>query len=125
MSKGHIPGGGAASKNVVRPGYNTGKPKERVIPAGVYQYGQALGNHVTGVEGGGGDLGYHGINPMSGKAGFPSELGNARAVSCGQGPGGGRTIHRAGSQGQQGAPVSGNPAPVSGKQDLTGLGWKR
>ena len=125
MSKdGHIPGGGIASNKVVHTGYKTGAARERIVPAGVYQYGQAVGNHVTGAEGGGGDLGYHGINPFSGKAGYPSRLGNEVAATTQCGPGGSRNVYKSGQQQQTGPSAPGNPTPVS-KEPLVGLGWKR
>ena len=108
MSKGHKAAGGIASKNVTHKPVRTGTPKQRIVPSGVAQIGQRQGNHVTEQ----GATGYGGINPMSGKAGFPSELGNTVAASTQCGPGGSRNIYARGTQGVQGAPAPGSPMPA-------------
>ena len=95
---------GIQSKNHVRVGNRTGGQRERIRHAGVAQYGQAQGNHVTGAEGGGGDLGYHGVKAHTGMPGYTSELGNKVALNVGGGgPGRGRTIYKTGSQCQTGS----------------------
>jgi hypothetical protein len=81
-------------KNVVRKPVRQGAPRERIRHAGVAQYGQAVGDHVTEQ----GATGYRGINPYTGKQGTLSELGNAVAERTVCGVGGSRTIHKSGSQ---------------------------
>jgi len=106
----HKPGGGIRSRVNVSVGNKTGAPRERIRHAGVAQYGQAQGSHVTGAEGGGGDTNYHGVKDHTGKPGTPSELGNKVALNIGGGgPGTGRTIYASGSQCRTGAADPGNP----------------
>ena len=106
----HRPGGGIKSRVNVRVGNKTGAPRERIRHAGVAQYGQAQGSHVTGTEGGGGDTNYHGVKAHTGKPGLQSELGNKVALNVGGGgPGTGRTIYASGSQCRTGAADPGNP----------------
>jgi len=47
MSKGHKPGGGIRSRVNVSVGNKTGAPRERIRHAGVAQYGQAQGDHIS------------------------------------------------------------------------------
>jgi hypothetical protein len=95
---------GIQSKNKREVGNRTGAPRERIRHAGVAQYGQAQGSHVTGAEGGGGDLNYHGVKAHTNMPGYPSELGNKVALNVGGGgPGTGRTIYKTGSQCQTGS----------------------
>jgi len=96
-------------------GNRTGKQRERIRHAGVAQYGQAQGNHVTGAEGGGGDLGYHGVKAHTNMPGYTSELGNKVALNVGGGgPGTGRKVYATGSQCQTG---SGGSAPSRAPRD--------
>jgi hypothetical protein len=106
-AQGHRPGGGIASNKNVAPGYRHGQPKKRTIPAGVAQLGQRQGNHFTR----GGPSGYGGV-PVFGGQGYPSELGNKRAVETPCGVGGGRTIYKTGTQGMTGTPDRGQPPSV-------------
>jgi hypothetical protein len=109
MSKGHRPGGGIKSRVNVEPGYRHGQQKKRAMPAGVAQLGQRQGNHFT--DGRRSD--YEGVPVFSGQ-GYPSELGNKRAVETPCGVGGGRTIYKTGTQQTYGAVERGNP-PAAGE----------
>jgi hypothetical protein len=121
MSKGHKPGGGIKSRQKVSVAQRLGQPRERIRPTGVAQYGQAQGSHVTGAEGGGGDLNYHGVKAHTGKPGLQSREGNMVAATTVCGPGGSRTIYKTGVQGVHG---NANPGkPMSGVDPLAP--WSR
>ena len=63
-----------------------------IVPAGVAQLGQAQGNHVTNK----GSTGYGGVGMAGGKGYEPPKGPSQRS-----GVGGGRDIHRSGSQGRR------------------------
>ena len=99
MNRGHKPGGGIASRQHVEKPIRTGAPARGYGPGWTSQLGQAQGDHTT-VQGGRG-TGYRG-DPMLTRspAGGAVPLGNETAAKCGQGPGGGRTIYKMGTQDQ-------------------------
>jgi len=69
------------------------EPKPRaIVPAGVAQLGQRQGNHITEQ----GSTQYGGVD-MAGGKGYKPPQGPAAS----SGVGGGRDIHRAGSQGKR------------------------
>ena len=119
-SKGHIAGGGIASRQRKEVGYRQGAQRQAHLPAGVAQLGQRQGNHVTEQN----STSYGGLSINAG-IGFKSELGNAKALELAYGKGGpgkGRNLYASGSQGQQGGLNPGSPmTPSSG--DLTKLDW--
>ena len=99
-SKGHKPGGGIASNKRREVGYKQGQQRQAHLPGGVAQLGQRQGNHVTEQ----GSTAYAGLSINSG-AGYPSDLGNAKALELAYGKGGpgkGRNLYAQGSQ-QSGA----------------------
>jgi hypothetical protein len=113
--KGHRPAGGLGSKQTTR--YVAPHQSHRAVekrPAGVSQIGSQLGNHVT----------EHGrpvrgaVEKVRGRV-FPHNeggavpLGNETALR-GIGPGGGRTIHKSGSQMQWGEPAGQRREPNPG-----------
>jgi hypothetical protein len=81
------------SKNVKKTSVRTGQQPKAKVVAGVAQYGQAQGNHVTEQ----GSTGYGGVSSFGG-TGFPTKHGNTVAVETVCGPGGSRTVHKSGSQ---------------------------
>ena len=89
-------GGGAGSKNVTHPSYKHGKAASERRPAGVSQFGQAMGNHATGSN-----------RPISGavedirgaRKPISGDLGNAIAERTVCGPGGSRAVSKTGTQG--------------------------
>ena len=113
-------GGGMGSKSVGKATrYFTGQPSTKVNPAGVSQFGGAVGNHtMEGNTNYRGDRVAMGSMPAGGPGGVA--LGNATALSAGQGPGAGRQVSRSGSQGQHG-PVAGQ-APGAGRDILGEFG---
>ena len=115
MSKGqHKPGGGIASRNVVKKPQRLGAPRQRAHPPGVAQLGERVGSHTT-TPGRKSDTNYRGQPIFSGQA-FNSgvKLGNEVATNVGAGgPGKGRMLHgQSGSQGCHGATNPGNPMPT-------------
>jgi hypothetical protein len=93
-------GGGITSNKLVNVGVRTGAAyKNRVSPGGVSEIGSAIGSKVKA-----GSLGnaYGGVSAaqrvMDGKVMHPTPLGNSVAVSTQCGPGGSRTVYRAGYQ---------------------------
>jgi len=97
-TKSHRPGGGIKSRVNVSPGYRTGAPRERIRHAGVAQYGQAQGDHITEH----GSTGYGGVKAHTNKPGLQSDLGNRVAAATQCGPGGSRRVMGSGSQGLHG-----------------------
>ena len=87
-------GGGPKSRQVTERPVRTGTPRRGVSPAGVSPIGSSMGNHVTEsvlkmkAKGGSVPL-YGGEAPVA--ATVP--LGNATALTAGQGPGAGRTVY--------------------------------
>ncbi len=115
-------GGGIGSKAMNAPTtYFTGQPSTRINPKGVSQIGQQMGNHS--MESGGKPL-TRSVEPVrAGAVGAMGSvrLGNECALDVGKGgPGAGRTVMRAGGQGQHG-PVAGSPAPT-GRDILNDFG---
>src|SRR5262245_53528525 len=104
--KGHKAGGGFGSNKLVRAPATTGASARGVNPKNVSQIGSSLGNHST-------DRGDMPFKPERIAAKAPTaagvKLGNERATE-GIGVGGGRIVHRSGSQAQHGA-VAGSPRP--------------
>ena len=115
-------GGGPKSRQVTERPVRTGTPRRGVSPAGVSQIGSSMGNHVTELgskmkaKGGSVPL-YGGKAPVA--ATVP--LGNATALTAGQGPGAGRTVRVCGSQGQQGSANPGQPTPGANKPIFPGF----
>jgi hypothetical protein len=119
-SSGHRPGGGAHSKNVVRPGMKQGSPRQRVHVAGVAQrLGSKVGDHVTRGGDQGGDTNYRG-EPIFGRSASSVPLGNERTGGTGA-KGQGRNVHGCGSQGMQGSANPGSPMP---KANSLWPGWE-
>jgi hypothetical protein len=119
-------GGGPGSRSLAPKlnTYFTGQPANRTSPGGVSQIGESLGNHVSGIDGGGKTVG-RAVEPMySGNLVRPGQpgLGNAVALNVGGGgPGTGRTLFgQAGTNAQHG-PAAGKPAP-QGREILREFG---
>ena len=107
---GHRPGGGVASNKVVHRPHGKTEPKPYAKrPAGVAQYGQAQGDHVTSF--GGGKTSYRGEAVNRGP-GYRTPVGISDPVKA-VGVGGGREVLRSGAQGMHGAPAPGNPPAKS------------
>jgi hypothetical protein len=106
--KGHIPGGGIASKQHVEKPVRTGDARKGIRPSWVAQKGQMVGDHATNKGQG---TGYRGAEKFDGKTGVSVPLGNQVALNVkGGGPGTGRTLYgSSGSQGQHGTPDRGMP----------------
>ena len=121
-SKGHKPGGGIASRQRKEVGYRQGAQRKAHLAGGVAQIGQRQGNHITEQ----GATSYGGLSINVG-AGYPSELGNAKALELAYGKGGpgkGRNLYATGSQGVQGS-VNPGSSMTPNSSDLTKLDWKR
>ena len=106
-------GGGIASRvNVTKP-VRTGAPARGINPGHVAQTGTALGNRAMDKQ-----TNYRGEPKFTaGPAGGSVPLGNATALTAGQGAGTGRTVSRCGSQS---APP---PAPsIKGRDILSDYG---
>jgi hypothetical protein len=107
-------GGGINSRNVTRQTPKAGQPAREMRPKGVSQIGQSMGNHVMR-----GDIKSprsvepvrRAARPAAGGPGGVS-LGNELAAGVQRGPGGGRTVHSSGSQGQHGAGAGSPKAPA-------------
>jgi hypothetical protein len=98
-------GGGINFNKNVAVGVRRGAPATGVRPAGLSQFGSAIGNHATGSAKAlrGGAEKYSGAGP----AGGGQKLGNEVALNVGKGgPGTGRTVMRSGSQQGTTAPQS-------------------
>jgi len=110
MAKARSGGGLTSNKLVTKREGTREQPRVRgVNPAAVADIGAAKGNHSENR-----DLPYSARQLYSGKGMQTGvQLGNAKATDVGRGgPGTGRTVHRAGSQGQHG-PVAGQPKPLA------------
>ena len=121
MGKGHKPGGGIKSRNVVEKGVRTGRGAKAQSPAAVNQIGVKVGSHVTNK----GDTGYRGEDLVRGPGyNVAPGFGNEVALNVGGGgPGKGRVLHgQAGSQGCHGTPAPGNPMP---KAKELWPGWEK
>ena len=91
-------------------GYRHGTPRREINKTGVMQLGTMQGSHITGD---GESLKEHKVvQPLKGGAGYPSDLGNYKALTTVAGPGGSRAVYRNGSQAQQGPAAQGNPPPA-------------
>jgi hypothetical protein len=111
MSKvsGHIPAGGPASKVVTSSRYHLGQGARKILPAATAELGQRQGNHISGDSSGGGAYSTSwggarldaGVFPM-GSVGA-DKFGNQVAVETKCGPGGSRTVYKAGFQSQHGS----------------------
>jgi hypothetical protein len=96
-------GGGINSPVKASPGVRNGASATGVPPAGVSQFGSAIGNHATGSGKAlrGGAEKYSTVGPAGGRV----PLGNEVARNVGKGgPGAGRVVMRSGTQ--QGMPVT-------------------
>jgi hypothetical protein len=111
--KGHLPGGGIASKQHVSIPVRTGSGPRSARPAGVAQIGTSIGDHITNKS----DTGYRGERMHNDRTFQPVPFGNEVALNVGKGGcGTGRTIYgQSGSQGQHGAPDRGEPGLPSTK----------
>jgi hypothetical protein len=115
---GRRPAGGIGSRVVVEKPVRTGQNAREMRPAGVAQYGAAIGNKATDHAG----VLRGGVEPVVGqRKPISVVLGNEKAldVGCG-GPGTGREVMRSGSQGQHG-PVAGTTKP-EGRDVLSAFG---
>jgi hypothetical protein len=87
-------------------------------PAGVSQFGQAQGNHVTTM--GGGKTDYRG-DPVNAGRGYQAPYGITDPVKA-VGVGGGRTIYKTGTQCQTGPVNPGDPRPVPSGHIISSYG---
>jgi len=114
--KGHVPGGGIASKQHVQTPVRTGSGAREVRPGGAGQLGASQGSHLTNK----GDSGYRGEVLYGGQGMNPVPYGNAKALDVGPGGcGTGRTIYKTGTQQQYG---SGGPPKPEGRDMLSAFG---
>ena len=107
-------GGGILSNKLKQVGVRTGQPAREMRVRGVSQIGQSTGNHATAQ----GKPLTKSVEPVRGSVmpGVGSvRLGNEVAASTECCPGGSRTVHRSGSQGQQGPANRGFPRPTPGE----------
>jgi hypothetical protein len=114
--KGHIPGGGIHSKNVVQQPVRTGSGSKSARPAGVAQIGVAWGRHITRT----GDSNYSGERLHNDRSFQPTKFGNEIAASTVCKPGGSREVMSSGSQGAHGATNPGSPRPNPRRDALEG-----
>jgi hypothetical protein len=111
---GHKPGGGIASRQHVETPIRTGAGSRNVRPAGVSQFGYAVGDHSTSD---GRSTGYRGekLHGPADRNFQPTKFGNEVALNVGKGgPGTGRDVHATGSQGQHGSAAGSRPVPGRG-----------
>jgi hypothetical protein len=100
-------GGGYGSRQVThREAYKT-EPKPRAVnPAGATQLGAAQGNHSTVAQG---PMKKQGASvPLYRGAGYSEPVGPTKAECC---VGGGRTVHKTGTQSQHGPASGQRPSP--------------
>ena len=117
MTKGHIPGGGAASNKITERPVKTGTGSRGTRPAGVAMFGTMQGSHVTRGE----ESSYRGEPLHGGRSFQPTKFGNEVSASTVCGVGGSRTIYSAGSQSASsghGPSNPGNPRPQA--RDILG-----
>jgi hypothetical protein len=117
--KGHLPGGGIASRQHVETPIKPGTGSRNARPAGVSQLGYAIGDHDTGS---GKSTGYRGekLHGPASRNFQPVPFGNQLVTNVGKGgPGTGRDVHATGSQGLHG---SGGPQKPAGRDFLSGFG---
>ena len=98
MSKGHKPAGGAKRRVVVSKPVRKGPGAQAVNKRWVSQIGQSMGNHVSGIEGGGRELRGVRADPYKGASFHGPGQGNAIAAATVCGPGGSRTVYKTGAQ---------------------------
>jgi hypothetical protein len=98
-------GSGGGARVVERDAHKAEPRAFAMSPAGVSQYGTAMGNHVTGD---GGRTTQGGVKSMYAGPGY----NNVGPTPCGEGPGAGRSVQPSGGQGQHG-PVAGQPFQAS------------
>jgi hypothetical protein len=110
-------GGGITSNKLVRPDVRSGAPStNKMSPAGAAQLGVALGDKVHNRA----HTGQGFRTPLQAGVRAQVPLGNAVAGNVGGGgPGTGRTVYGAGSQGQHG-PVARDPVPAPRGLDARG-----
>jgi hypothetical protein len=97
MNKGRATSGGGASSNkrVEKPVVYGNRSVEASLESSASQIGSALG--------------FRG-DPVTGKpARAADDLGNYRAATCAEGPGGGRDVYKSGYQALHGTPAKGEP----------------
>ena len=94
-----LSGGGIEGNKVVRESVRGGSRQTQVVnPAGLSQYGTAQGGKL---KGSGSFTGVNSAKPVfEGSRQAAAPEGNTLAASCPEGPGGGRTVHKFGTQGQ-------------------------
>jgi hypothetical protein len=115
LSKGGA-GGGPGSRSAARVNtYFTGQSARAQNPGGVAQIGQSQGNHSTDSA----KILRGGVEPVRGAALTNHELGNECAVNTVCGPGGSRTVAKAGTNAQHG-PVAGTVRPPGRGFDVRG-----
>ncbi len=108
-------GGGIRSREVTKQPVQFGERGRAVSEKGVSQIGGSYGNHGTDT----GKTLRGAIEPTHGQRLPGVKLGNEQATQ-GLGVGGGRNVHRTGSQ-QTHGPVAGQPAP-QGRDILSSFG---
>jgi hypothetical protein len=109
-----LSGGGIGSNKLVRPSARTGPAStNKINPRGVSQYGYATGSRLSGT---GSYTIENSALPVRAGTAKQEPLGNTIALNVkGGGPGAGRTVMRAGSQGRHGEPVQGSSP---GRRDI-------
>jgi hypothetical protein len=116
MAMAKLSGGGITSNKLVREGVRSGPPNTNIIsPRGVSQYGYATGGMM---KGSGSFTGRNSALDVNEGTASQPRSGNDVAASTVAGPGGSRTVYRAGSQ-------SATPAvqmPQGGKDILSEFG---
>jgi hypothetical protein len=115
MAKSGAGGGFNSNKTVSKP-MRQGAPRSGVNPGYTGQIGSALGDHVTS-----GRPANRAAEPMKAAAPYKSALGNEVAAATVCGPGGSRTVHRSGSQGQHGQATAAANKPTSLPKDVHGF----
>jgi hypothetical protein len=103
-------GGGSNSRQVVRStNYKTEPVPRKVSVPAVSQIGSSLGNHA--MDGKGPMRKQGAAETMIAGKGYSPPVGPTEAHCC---PGGGRTIHKTGSQSMHGAASGQMPSPARG-----------
>jgi hypothetical protein len=109
-------GGGYKMNKHVQSRAPKAEPRPRAInPSSVAQLGAHVGDHITHK----GTTGYRGEELVRGK-GYSGPVGPTDNVAA-CGVGGGRDVHKTGSQGMTGQPAQGNPPP-QGRDILSQFG---
>src|SRR6516225_5211132 len=115
MAMSNQKGGGYGSRQHVEKPIRTGTGSRSTNPGGVGQLGEKQGSHITRHS----DSNYRGEPLHGGRSFQPVKFGNEVALNVGKGGGGG-TIYKTGSQGQQGQ-VAGTDKPA-GRDILSSYG---